>query len=178
MPRHTGWANCGTQYPVGRGALCRCEARMPYALALPALHRPLATQGQHFIDLDDDAIALTLGIPLQLRWHRARHDLLPQRSLFMDSRLAHKAPRSAGGGVAEQDHDVWVRLGILCGALKLPLPICQRFVIKHHLTALVTHIGYSILRDRCHETRTAMRQRRIDFFSHLVSKLDHGFPPD
>jgi hypothetical protein len=23
-----------------------------------------------------------------------------------------------------------------------------------------------------------MRQRRIDFFSHLVGQLDHGFPPD
>src|SRR5262245_12452399 len=147
-------------------------------LAVPALHRPLATQRQHFIDLDDDSIALTLGIPLQLRWHRARHDLLPQRSLFMDSRLAYKAPRSAGGGVAEQDHDVWVRLGILCGALKRPLPICQRFVIQHPHTALVAYIGYSIFRDRGHETRTAMRQRRIDFFSHLVGQLDHGFPPD
>src|SRR5262245_56913632 len=94
-------------------------------LAVPALHRPLAAQGQHFIDLDDDPIALTLGIPLQLRWYRACHDLLPQRSRFMDRRLAHKAPRSAGGGVAEQDHDVWVHLDILRGALKRPLPIRQ-----------------------------------------------------
>src|SRR5439155_26849209 len=83
-------------------------------LAVPALHRPLAAQGQHFIDLDDNCIALPLWIPLQLRWHRACHDLLPQRSLFMGSRLSHKAPGSAGGGVAEQDHDVRVRLDILC----------------------------------------------------------------
>src|SRR5262249_62060551 len=35
-------------------------------LAVPALHRPLAAQGQHFIDLDDDRRALTLWIAIQL----------------------------------------------------------------------------------------------------------------
>src|SRR6267142_4404974 len=90
-------------------------------LAVPALHRPLAAQGQHCIDLDDNRIALTLWIPIQLRWHRTCHDLLPQRSLFMHRRLAHKAPRGAAGGVAEYDHDVRVRLYILGAALKRPL---------------------------------------------------------